>query len=97
MSAGARSDRASARVVLPNERGLHARPCSAIVALALAHRSALEVACGGTTADGRSILSLMTLAAPHGAELEFRARGEDAEELVRGLVALVRAGFDEQT
>jgi phosphocarrier protein len=80
---------------LPNDRGLHARPCSAIVATALKHKAALSVRCNGQEADGRSILSLMTLAAPHGATLEFQARGEDADQLVQSLLALVRAGFSE--
>ena len=87
------SARANAR--LPNERGLHARPCSAIVATALKHRSALSVRCDGREADGRSILSLMTLAAPHGALLEFQATGEDAQELIGRLVQLVESGFSE--
>jgi phosphocarrier protein HPr len=91
------SPSASATVVLPNERGLHARPCSAIAVLAQAHSSQLAVTCGAQTVDGRSILSLMTLGAPCGSQLRFEAHGEDCEELVGRLVALVRAGFSEQT
>lgn len=84
---------ASAR--LTNERGLHARPCHAIASTALAHRSQLRVHCEGRDADGRSILSLMTLGAPHGTVLEFYADGDDAEQLVRRLVELVGTGFSE--
>lgn len=85
----------SASARLTNERGLHARPCHAIASIALEHHSSLQVRCGGRDADGRSILSLMTLAAPYGSLLEFRAEGDDAEELLRRLVALVGSGFSE--
>ncbi len=84
---------ARAAVRLQNERGLHARPCSAIVALASGHASSLRVRCAGRVADGRSILSLMTLAAPHGAELELEACGPDAAVLIARLSDLVRTGF----
>ena len=87
--------RVQARVRLSNARGLHARPCSAIVALALAHRSTLKVRCNGTEVDGRSILSLMTLGAAHGSELEFVAEGDDAAVLLARLRELVESGFDE--
>jgi len=87
------TESARAVVRLPNERGLHARPCSAIVSAALQHVSDLRVRCGGREADGRSILSLMTLAAPHGAELELEATGEDARVLIARLTELVRTGF----
>ena len=86
---------ASASARLTNERGLHARPCHAIASTALAHRSQLRGRCGGREADGRSILSLMTLGAPHGSLLQFQAEGEDAEELLQRLVELVGSGFSE--
>ena len=86
---------ASASARLTNERGLHARPCHAIASTALAHRSQLRVRCEGREADGRSILSLMTLGAPHGSLLQFQAEGEDAEELLQRLVELVGSGFSE--
>ncbi len=85
--------RAVVRVV--NPRGLHARPCHALVTAALGHASSVRVRCGPREVDGRSILSLMTLGASAGEELEFRAVGADASELVRTLVALVEGGFSE--
>jgi len=84
---------ATARVV--NPRGLHARPCHALVTTALAHSASVRVRCGAREVDGRSILALMTLGASQGEELEFRARGDDAPALVEALLALVRGGFTE--
>ena len=81
------------RVRIVNREGLHARPCHAIVSLALEYACTLAVRCGDARADGRSILSLMTLQASQGAELELVAEGEGAEELLRRLGELVAAGF----
>ncbi len=86
-------DVAVGTVRLSNERGLHARPCHALVSAALASASSLRVRCGEREVDGRSILSLMTLGAACGAELEFRAQGPDARELVSELCALVEQHF----
>ncbi len=82
-----------ARARLSNERGLHARPCHAIASAALASASSLRVRCDQREVDGRSILSLMTLGAACGAELEFRAQGPDARALVSELCALVELHF----
>lgn len=82
-------------VRVPNPSGLHARPCQAIVAIAQRHQAALRVACDGVEADGRSILDLMTLCAPCESTLTLRARGPDAQDLVRSVADLVRSGFGE--
>jgi phosphocarrier protein len=87
--------RSSSRVV--NARGLHARPCHALVSAALAFESSLRVACDGREVDGKSMLELMTLSAGQGALLEFTAEGADANELVSRLVQLVGTGFGEES
>jgi phosphocarrier protein len=84
---------AALTVKIVNPEGLHARPCHAIVSLALEYKCSLSVQCGETVADGRSILSLMTLQACQGSQLGFKASGEGAEELVDRLRALVSGGF----
>ena len=80
-------------VTIVNPEGLHARPCHAIVSVALEYECTLRVRCDGTEADGRSILSLMTLQACQGSRLEFEAEGTGAAELLDRLDALVAAGF----
>ncbi|MCB9905660.1 MAG: HPr family phosphocarrier protein [Planctomycetes bacterium] len=80
-------------VQIVNPEGLHARPCHAIVSLALEYDCSLAVQCGEAVADGRSILSLMTLQACQGSELAFTAEGQGAEELLERLRALVSGGF----
>jgi phosphotransferase system HPr (HPr) family protein len=82
-------------VHLKNSAGLHARPCHAIASTAAGFESELTVVCGQTRVNGKSILELMTLCAPCHSELELRARGPDAQALIRRLTEIVEGGFDE--
>jgi phosphotransferase system HPr (HPr) family protein len=82
-------------VRIPNPAGLHARPCQAIATVVQRHRATLRIACDGLEVDGRSILELMTLCAPCEATLTLRARGADADDLIRDVVELVETGFGE--
>jgi len=81
---------------LVNTQGLHARPISRMIEVARRHRAALSVTCGGARADGRSMLQMLTLAAPAGSTLELEADGEDAEALVGALEQLIASRFDEE-
>ena len=82
-------------VEVVNDSGLHARPCHAIVQLALGYEASLRVTCGGSAVNGKSILELMTLAAGRGDRLELSAEGPDAEQLLEALARLVAEGFSE--
>lgn len=84
-------------VRVPNPAGLHARPCQAIVQIVQRHKATLRVACDGQEVDARSILELMTLCAPCESTLTLRAAGDDADDLVKSVVALVEDGFGEMT
>lgn len=82
-------------VQVVNDSGLHARPCHAVVRMALEYEADLRVGCGGRAVNGKSILELMTLAAGRGDRLELVATGPDAEALVAALERLVTEGFEE--
>jgi phosphotransferase system HPr (HPr) family protein len=75
--------------VVRAELGLHARPASQFVALAARFRSTIQVGRGEEWVDGRSILSLLSLAAARGTALRIRAEGEDAAEAVEALGRLL--------
>ena len=87
---------ASRSAKLVNAQGLHARPIGRLLEVARAHQATLVVSCDGARADGRSMLQLLTLAAPAGSVLEFEADGEDAEALVSALEKLVASRFGEE-
>lgn len=71
------------------------RPAARLVALAQSFRSDIRVIFKDTTADGKSVLDLTTLAAECGTTLEIVANGPDAEEAVAALADLIVAGIDD--
>lgn len=89
------SDRASAKVVITNRLGLHARPAMAFVDIAVACQSQVRVRKGDDEVDGKSIMQMMMLAATKGTELEIIAEGPDAQDTVAKLEKLVEQGFGE--
>ena len=82
---------ASETVVLVNESGLHARPAAEFVKAAAKHEARVRV----NGVDAKSLLAIMALALPEGADVTIEADGPDAEDAVATLVALVRSGFGE--
>lgn len=78
--------------------GLHARPAGVFVSRAGRFVSHIEVARADGDpewVDGRSILSLLSLAAGSGTRLRVRAEGPDAETAVAVLGGLLEAHEEE--
>jgi len=74
-----------------SELGLHARPAGIFVALAARFESQISVGRGEEWVDGRSILSLLSLAAGRGTRLRIRGVGPDAQVSVKALGALLES------
>jgi phosphocarrier protein len=72
-----------------SELGLHARPAGDFVALAGRFEAEISVGNGTEWVDGRSVLSLLSLAASRGIKLWIRAQGCDAAEAIAALGALL--------
>jgi len=83
-------------ITVPNRAGLHARAAAKLVATASAFRSRIELGNGERTVDGKSILSLMLLAAPQGSELQLRLEGDDEQEALRAIMTLLEERFGEE-
>lgn len=79
--------RASLRVAA--KLGLHARPSTAVARLVAKFASRVSLSWNGATADGRSIIELMTLNVPGGAEIAVEATGSDAPALIEALRGLL--------
>lgn len=83
-------------ITVPNRAGLHARAAAKLVATTSSFQSRIELANGEKTVDGKSILSLMLLAAPQGSELELRLEGVDEQEALSAIMALLEERFGEE-
>lgn len=77
--------------VVNAELGLHARPAGQFVALASRFDAEIRVCRGDEWVDGRSILSLLSLAAARGTVLRIRAQGIDAADAVAALGRLLES------
>lgn len=80
---------------LVNTQGLHMRPADLFVRTASRFSSTVQVGKGDQLVDGKSILSILTLAAEQGTELKLVVCGEDANEAVDALAGLIESGFSE--
>lgn len=87
----------SLEVTVSNPQGVHARPSSLIVQLAANFESdiTIEHVTEGFSVNAKSVMEIITLAAPKGTLLCVRASGTDAETAVRSIVNLIEAGFEE--
>lgn len=82
--------------VIGSKAGLHARPSSKFVKLASQFKSEISVTHSQQTVNGKSIMGLLTLAAPGGTKLVIKAVGADAAEAVQALQQLIEdGGMDE--
>ena len=82
-------------VTIVNKFGLHARPAMSFVKLANKFTCSIEVTKGALAIDGKSIMSIMRLAATKGTKLKIIADGEDASEAIDALDELVKSSFGE--
>jgi phosphocarrier protein HPr len=85
----------STTITVPNRAGLHARAAAKLVATAAPFQSRIELSNGEKKVDGKSILSLMLLAAPQGSELQLHLDGADEQDALRAILALLEARFGE--
>ncbi len=85
----------STKIEIQNKLGLHARAATKFANLATRFSSDLNIDCNGKTIDGKSIMSIMLLAASKGTHIEIKAHGNDEHEALEALTSLINNKFDE--
>ncbi|HUY50975.1 MAG TPA: HPr family phosphocarrier protein [Streptosporangiaceae bacterium] len=68
---------------------LHARPAGALAVAAAQFSSAVLLTVDASSADAKSVLSVMGLGATGGQHVTVSAEGSDAEEAVAAIVAIL--------
>ncbi len=81
--------------IIQNELGLHARAAAQFVQIANKFNAEVTVSKDGEEVNGKSILSLMMLAAPIGSDILIKAEGDDAVEALDMLIELINNKFGE--
>lgn len=77
------------KVVVTNPEGFHLRPLAAFAQTAMRFQSQVVVTRAGFTADGKSALSLLGLAAEQGTRLVVQVSGIDAPAALAALLELM--------
>ncbi len=89
--------RAKADVQIANELGLHLRAAAAFAKLADRFESDVTVMRDDESANGKSIIAIVTLAAAKGSRVQIVADGSDADAAVAALVELIENKFGEDS
>jgi len=79
-----------------NKLGLHARAAAKLVNTAARYSSKTSVEFAGQSADAKSIMSVMMLAASQGSIITVRCEGDDQERAMAALKELIENYFDEE-
>ena len=82
-------------VEIVNPAGMHARPAAQLVKLAGSFSADIRLEKDGLEVNGKSIMGVLMLAAERGSQLRVSATGNDAEDAVDALSALIGRGFEE--
>lgn len=83
------------RVTIVNKLGLHARAAAKFVSCATAFSSRIQAGKDGKLVDGKSIMSVMMLAAGKGTVLDLQIEGRDEDAALEALQTLIENRFDE--
>ena len=83
------------RLTIINKLGLHARAAAKLVTTASQFQANIRISRDSREIDGKSIMSVMMLAASKGTELQLSAEGEDEQAALEALENLINNRFDE--
>ena len=83
-------------IVISNRLGLHARAAAKLVDTANRFGADIALNCNDQRADCKSIMQIMMLAATQGTEATLLVEGEDAQQAIEAITALVNDRFGEE-
>ena len=83
-------------VEIVNRLGLHARAAAKLVQAASSFSCRVELEKDGQAVDAKSILGILLLAAAQGTPVTVRCDGDDEEEALAAVAALIHDRFGEE-
>ena len=85
----------SQKVVIKNPTGLPLRPAGILCKEAMQFKSLITFQFRDSTANAKSVLSVLGACVKSGDEIEFFCEGEDEQEALKALVRAVENGLGE--
>ena len=95
-TAGTASAPLRADLLIVNRKGLHARASAKFVQTVERFDAVVTVTRCGETVGGRSIMGLLTLGAAQGTTITVTAEGQEAEQSLAAIAALLEDRFGEE-
>ena len=86
----------SKTLTIINKLGLHARASSKLVSLANQYQSKITIEKDGQTANAKSLMTLMMLAASLGSVITLSADGSDQNQALESITNLIQNKFGEE-
>lgn len=83
----------SCKVIIKNERGIHARPSSEIAKEALKYKSDITITYEDKKASAKDVLQLIMLELFAGIEVEITAKGDDEKKALEAIKILVEKQY----
>jgi phosphocarrier protein HPr len=83
------------KMEIKNKLGVHARAAALLVQTVNRFSAQVTLSKDGQTADARSIMGVLMLAATQGSTIEVEAAGQDAEQAVKAIEKLIDKRFNE--
>ena len=85
----------SQKVLIKNPTGLHLRPAGILCKDAMQFKSHITFTFKDTTANAKSVLSVLGACVKSGDEIELFCDGPDEEEALQSLVSEIESGLGE--
>ena len=85
----------SQKVVIQNPTGLHLRPAGILCKTAMQCKSLITFTFENTTANAKSVLSVLGACVRSGEEIEIICEGADEQAALKAMIEVVESGLGE--
>lgn len=85
----------SQKVTIKNPTGLHLRPAGILCKEAMQFKSLITFTFRESTANAKSVLSVLGACVKSGDEIEIHCEGADEEEALKAIVRAIESGLGE--
>lgn len=82
------------KVTVKNQSGLHLRPAGILCRTAMLYKSHITLNHEDTTANAKSVLSVLGAGVKTGDEIEITCEGVDEQEALEAIVKLFESGLE---
>lgn len=86
----------SGKVIIKNPIGIHLRPAGILCEEALKFNAKITFQIRNTTANAKSVLSVLGACVKHGDEIELICEGEDEETAFNTIMELIESGLGDE-